>query len=119
MPLPNATLKGTTTRPEGLFLHVAESEGIPDNGLNVFGIPFVAAGIQAAAIDAASLKVTAVPITNPSAPSVTSVTAGVHPTPVEAGSFLSADKTQIALSFVQTGADQVSVVIELSHTVVN
>ena len=116
MPLPDATLKGTTTRPEGVFLNIAETEGAPDNGLNVFGIPFIAAGIDANRIDAASLKVTAQPITNPTSSSVTSVIAGVHPTPIEAGSFLSADRTQIALSFEQTGVDTVSVMIELRWT---
>jgi hypothetical protein len=116
MPLGNATLKSTDVRPEGVLLHVAEVEGVPDNGLNIIGIPFVDAGIDPVTFDASYLQPIVRPLTQGS--SVEFVSEGVHPDPVEPGSALSADKKSIALDFVQTGADQVVVQIVLLNTVV-
>jgi hypothetical protein len=115
MALPNATLKATDVRPEGVLLGVAESEGVPVNGLNVIGIPFVDVGIDPTTFDAAYLEVIVRPLIVGS--SVTFVTEGVHPTPIEPGSALAADKKSIALDFTQGGADAALVQVILRHSV--
>jgi hypothetical protein len=111
MALPDATLKPTDVRPEGVLLHVAETEGAPVNGLNVIGIPFLDAGIDATTFDAGFLEINARPFSDTS--SVTFLTEGVHPNPIEPGSFLAADKRSIALEVVQAGGDSVLVQVRL------
>jgi hypothetical protein len=109
--LPPATLKETSVRPEGVLLHVAETEGVPVNGLNVIEIPFIDAGIDPTTFDAGFIQPLVRPLTESS--SVTFCSEGVHPDPVEPGSGLAADKRSIALNFTQTGVDQVVVQIIL------
>lgn len=116
MTLPAATLKLDASRPEGVALHYAETEGVPDGGVNIINIPFVAAGVRFDAINPGFIKCAARPTTNPGASSVSGYTEAVHPTPIEPGSFLSADKTQIALEFFQAGIDQVVLQIWLTKT---
>jgi len=116
MTLPAATLKLDASRPEGVALHYAETEGVPDGGLNIIGIPFVAAGINPDEITPGFIHFASRPTTNPSAPSVTGFTTAVHPTPCEPGSYLSADKTQIALEFFQSGVDEVVLTLWMTKT---
>ena len=116
MPLPVPTLKADPSRPEGVSLHWAETEGAPDNGLNILDIPFVAAGIEADEITAGFLQLYSRPTTNFLTSTVSGFFPGVHPNPIEPGSFLSADKRQIAVEFVQSGGDQVVLAIQLTKT---
>lgn len=81
------------------------------DGLNLIGIPFRDAGVEAVAFDASVLRVNVVAAVPGG--TVSAVSPGIHPDPVEAGSFLSADKRQIALQFTQSGADEVRVTVEL------
>lgn len=111
MALGSATLKATNARPEGVLQHVAEVEGAPVNGQNLIPIPFVDAGISPESFDEAYLEVNVTALNVGS--TVLFAEAGVHPDPLEAGSFLRADKKEIAMNFVQTGADQVLVQIVL------
>ena len=108
MALPAATLKLDASRPEGVALHYAETEGTPDGGVNIINIPFVAAGVRPEAINPGFIKCAARPTTNVAVSTVTGYTEAVHPTPIEPGSFLSADRTQIALEFFQSGIDHMT-----------
>jgi hypothetical protein len=114
MAIPDATLKPTGARPEGVLLHVAEAIGSPVNGLNVVGIPFVDVGVSPVAFDEAYLEVRGRPLQVNS--SVTFMTEGIHPTPLEVGGALAADKRSIALNFTQAGADQVILQVFLRHS---
>jgi hypothetical protein len=116
MPIGNAFLKATDIRPEGVLLHLAEAQGIPVNGLNIVGIPFVAAGVDPNTFDEAYLNVLVRPLISGS--SVAFATEGIHPTPLEVGGALSANKDEIALQIVQAGADEVLVQVTLMNSVV-
>ena len=83
----------------------AEATGVPDNGNNTFALPFVANGIEPSQIDANWIKIVAVALGS-------SVSGAAFVS-------LSADKTEITVSFVQSGADSVRLTARLTHTMVS
>jgi hypothetical protein len=78
---------------------ISQSTGVPVNGTNTFGIPYVAAGINPDEITEDNLVVDVLRDSPTS-----SVTEAVAGTP-----FLSPDKTQMTLEVVQGGGDAVTV----------
>jgi len=104
MPIPDLTLKPDTRGgdPNGKSTIFAVGTGVPVNGNNTFGLPFVANGIPPDQIDENWLSV------RPQAlgPSVTGATFVS----------LSPDKQSMTLSVVQGGGDQILVEVGLMHT---
>jgi hypothetical protein len=83
----------------------AEAEGVPANGANTFGLPFIAEGIQPSLVDEDWLDIRV---------------EGLGPS-IKSSSFVSlaADKQSMTLNFEQVGTDQARVTVALIHTVIS
>ena len=108
MPFPDLVpMPDTAKGPGGIQNQFAEATGIPSNGNNTFDIPFIGLGANPSEVDPDKMKIFMIP--SRVIPGVTDV------------SFvsLSADKTQMTLSFVQTapGVGEARVVVQLQHSI--
>lgn len=113
MPFPDLTLfTNVLAGPGAVLLYAAEGTGIPDNGDNVIGLPFVAAGVPPDLIDASRIKVYVE--FDPGRPSGGSLAPGVTDCRFVS---LSADKTELTLNFAQSGVGTARVTVELNHTI--
>jgi hypothetical protein len=83
----------------------AEAEGVPSDGANVIGLPFIDNGVEPSLVDENWMDIRVEAL----GPLVTS------------SSFvsLSPDKTQLTLDFTQGGADQARVTVALIHTIIS
>ena len=91
--------------PSGASELWAEATGLPDNGNNTFMLPFIGLGVNPAAITEDWLNITIQPL----GPSITGATFVS----------LSGDKQFMTLNFVQGGADQARVTVEVIHSLVS
>lgn len=120
MPLPPLTLQVDPARPEGVALHFAETEGVPDPGVNLLELPFVAAGIPEDRVVVEHMTVYATTYFEGNLildASVQGIAASkVFLGPTGQPSALSPDRTQLALNFDQIGVDPVRITVQLVKT---
>jgi hypothetical protein len=108
MPIPDLVpMPDTAKGPAGIQNQFAEATGIPSNGNNTFGIPFIGLGVNPSEVDPDKMKIFVRP---------SRVNPGVTDADFVA---LSADKTQMTMSFVQAapGVGECRVVVQLQHSV--
>jgi hypothetical protein len=104
MPFPDLQLKSDPAKgPGGTQQLFAEGTGVPDNGNNTFLIPFVAAGVNPAEVDPEKMKIFVDPDPTRANPGVTDARFVS----------LSPDRTQLTMSFVQSGAGDCTVVVQI------
>jgi hypothetical protein len=84
---------------------VCESTGVPVNGANVIGLPWVGQGVDPTLIDLKRIKFRVEAL----GPSVQLASEGA----------LSPDKLSVTLNFIQVGADQATVNAVLNHTIIS
>ncbi len=109
MPFPDLDPKADTRGgdADGASTLWASATGVPDNGANVIGLPFVDNGVDPDQIqeDWMDVRIDA------NGPSITAA----NPVP---GS-LSADKKSFTVDFTQAGLDTATVTVNLIHTLVS
>lgn len=112
MPFPDLTLVPDVLKGGGsVLLLAAEATGVPDNGNNTFGLPFVAAGVDPALVDPSRMVIEVEP--DPGRPAGGSLLPGVEDARFVS---LSPDKTQLTLAFSQTAVGNARVTVTVNHT---
>ena len=84
---------------------VAQAQGVPDNGNNVIGLPWVGQGVNPDLIELGRIKFRVEGL-GPSVQLATEVS-------------IAPDKTTVTLNFDQTGADEAIVTATLHHTIIS
>jgi hypothetical protein len=106
MPFPDLQPRTDNRKgPGGTSVIWAEADGVPDNGANTFGLPFLSEGVDPAVIDEDWIDVR-VDALGPSVTGAQFVS-------------LSPDKTQMTINFTQVGADQARVRVQLLHSLIS